>query len=316
MVATFIYRMSGAGHCARNLWAERTGVEGIAKPSWLNEAAEEGKEQEHIVKRRLIREGWQIEEGGICEKCKKEFKEVREGIHVEVIAGNIRLIGHMDGYAAKDGVKRILEVKSMSQYEFDRWMKGKFEEFPVYADQLTCYNKADGNNKSLYAVKNRNNGYLDITLLDNPPSDFKTIIQNIGRSTSKEMPNSNPDFNLLTCKRCAYKKLCVKPIEEMSVQTKAVLTKACNLWREGNTEAENGNTKINIAKETLMEHALATNLDKFIVNELAISLIKRNYTGYNRKKLEEMFTEKQLKPAFVDKPITPYLAISDLRKEE
>jgi hypothetical protein len=65
-----------------------------------------------------------------------------------------------------------------------------------------------------------------------------------------------------------------------------------------------------------MEHALATNIDKFIYNELQIALVKRNYTGYNRKRLEEIFTAQQLKPAFVDKPIDPYLAIVDLREDK
>ena len=312
----FIYRISGAGKCSRSLWAKRTGVEGEPRPAWLQESANEGKEQEKIVKRRLIREGWEIEEAGVCEKCLKEFKEEREGIHVEITVGNIRLIGHMDGRATKDGVKRILEVKSMSQYEFDRWMKGRFDEFPVYADQITCYTEADKNNKILYAVKNRNNGYLDIMTLNEPPSNFKSIIQNVGRSTSREMPISEPDFNSFACKRCEFKKLCIKPIEAMTVQTKAMLTKACNMWREGDALVKSGEEKVDKAKEILFEHALATNIDKYIYNNLAMSIIRRNYTGYDKKKLEAMFTKKQLAKAYVDKPVNPYIIVSDLNKEE
>ena len=312
MANNFVFRMSSAGKCPKALWAQRTGVEGEPVPAWLADAAEEGTVQEAIVKDKLRKEGWLIEEGGKCTKCTGHGTK---GIHVDMTYGNMFIVGHMDGTATKDNEKRILEVKTMSQFEFDRWMKGGFDAFPAYAAQLSCYMEAYGLTKALYAVKNRNNGYLHKTLIDKQPVDFKSVMQQIGRSTAKEMPDVEPDFETFACRRCAYKKLCIRTKEDMVVQNEAALNDACEIWREGNAEMESGEAKVKQAKAVFLEQAIATHLKKYTYNNLAVSMVERNYTGYDKKLLEELFTVKQLKPALVVKPIAPYVTVTDLNKE-
>ncbi len=312
--SNYMYTISGIGKCAKALWAERNNVVGEPAPEWVKSSAEEGAMQEAVVKNKLRKMGWIIEEGAECEICNNE----RKGIHVELDYKGISMVGHMDGRANRidDVDKRVLEVKTMSQFEFDRWIKGKFNEFPVYAAQLTTYMQADKTNKALYAVKNRNNGYLDILILNEPPMKFTDVIKNVELSTHKEMPGIEADFTTFECRRCTFKKaLCIKTKDQMVVQNEAELDEACKLYREGSSEIESGEVKVKQAKKILLEHTIAVKMKKYIYNDLAISLIERGYKGYNAKKLEELFTEKQLKPALVEKPISAYITITDLSKE-
>jgi hypothetical protein len=164
----FMISMSQSGKCARALWAMRTKVVGEDKPSWLDDAAEEGNLHEPIIKNKLRKLGWEIIEGGECKKCQNG----RKGIHVDFTYKDVFFVGHMDGIARRDGKTYVLEVKSMSQFEFDRWMRGKWEEFPDYAAQLTCYMKAENNYNALYAVKNRNTGYLFTMIQEGAPAKY------------------------------------------------------------------------------------------------------------------------------------------------
>jgi hypothetical protein len=315
MSNNYVYTISGIGKCAKALWAYRNNVKGEPVPEWVKSSAEEGTMQEAVVKNKLRKMGWTIEEAEVCKKCNNE----RKGMHVELDCGDIHMIGHMDGRAQRvdDTSKRVLEVKTMSQFEFDRWMKGKFEAFPVYAAQLTTYMQADKTDKALYAVKNRNNGYLDILVLNEPPMKFTDVIKNVELSTHKEIPDIEADFTTLECRRCAFKKaLCIKTKDQMVVQNEAELDEACKLYREGSVELESGEAKIKQAKAILLEHTIAVKMKKYIYNNLAISLVERGYKGYNAKKLEELFTEKQLKPALVEKPINAYITIVDLNKDK
>jgi hypothetical protein len=316
MTIKFSFRSSSAGKCPKALWAERNKIKGEPKPAWLQDSADEGTIQEAIVKTKLRKIGWEISEDEFCKKCKAQFGDDRKGIHVEITYGNITVFGHMDGTATKDNIKRILEVKTMSQFEFDRWIKNKFDAFPAYASQLTTYMEAYGLNRALYAVKNRNNGHLDITLIDSAPLKFEDVLRNLALSTLEKIPEREPDFNTFECRRCSFKKvLCTKTKEQMVVQNASELDTACQMFRDGTVEIEKGNAKINQAKAILLEHTIAVKMKKYIYNDLAISLTERNYKGYNAKKLEELFTAKQLKPALIDKPIDPYITINDLSKE-
>src|SRR3972149_4120415 len=139
-----IYRMSSAGKCARALSAERLNFPAEQVPEWLEIAAREGNKHEEWIKEELTTEGFNIYD---------------EQIEVILEYPAFTLIGHIDGKTRDAGNyrlnNRLLEIKTMSQYEFDRWMKGRFIEFPAYAAQITCYMKATELTGVLYLVKNR-----------------------------------------------------------------------------------------------------------------------------------------------------------------
>jgi len=108
------FRMSSAGKCPRALSAQLLGVEGEAIPDFVMRAAEEGN--------------WH--EARIIEKLKEQDNIFDQQLEVVLEYPSFNLIGHIDGkvqdYDLQRGVK-LLEIKTMSQYEFDRWMKGRFE---------------------------------------------------------------------------------------------------------------------------------------------------------------------------------------------
>ena len=141
-----IYRMSEAGKCPRALSAMRLGYEAEPKPEWLERTANEGNWHEQRI---------------IEELRADDIAVVRQQEEVKLDYPLFTLIGHIEGtiYDHKD-TEDLFEVKSMSQFEFDRWMRDYFRAFPHYADQLALYMEGSNLHQCLYIVKNRNNGYL------------------------------------------------------------------------------------------------------------------------------------------------------------
>jgi len=240
-----VYRMSSAGYCPRRLSAIRLGKESTAPPIWLETAAEEGKWHEKRIKNQLIQEGW---------KVVGDQQEMR-------IEGKLfDLVGHVDGIVSNDHNTYLLEVKSMSQFEFDRWMRGKFDEFPNYADQLTCYLKASGLEEALYIVKNRSSGYMQRWFIDAPPSDFDTIYQKLyGVEMAAQvgkMIEAEYDAASIECRRCEFKALCIPEAIPMEAVTVTELTAAAEKWKEGKRLSDEGNRLMAEGKEILEGHAL------------------------------------------------------------
>ena len=113
-----IYRMSSAGKCPRALSAIRLGYEPEAAPEWLERAAEEGNWHEDRIKQGL-REG----DG---ETTKLDVYD--EQLELTLEYPSFTLIGHIDGkvrnipyyFNVNAPENKLLEIKTMSQFEFDR----------------------------------------------------------------------------------------------------------------------------------------------------------------------------------------------------
>ena len=309
-----IYRMSSAGKCPRALSAERQGYEPEPAPKWLEQAANEGNWHEMRIKTEL-REGGNL--------------VIDEQLEVRLEYPDFILLGHIDGKAADTlTATKLLEVKSMSQFEFDRWMKGRFEKFPEYADQLTCYMEATGLGEALYIVKNRSSGYVDRQVLVQQPSDMRAIEgkfaaiedwlgRNVKAGAREGVYPAEFDPNSLECCRCNFKYLCIVSKEEMTRATEAELTEAARQIREGKRLAAEAEGLLSEGKRIFMEHTVATGIDKWQFNDLVIILVKvKEKLDYPKSKLLEVFTEEQLKPASVIKLPYEYVRIDDLRKEQ
>lgn len=271
-----VYRGSALYPCRAKLAAVRLGLP-KEDPPWLKQAAEEGKEHEQIIKRKLREEGWGIEDNEVCPKCQEMFGDIRSGYHYEIKFDGAMIVGHSDGRIGSPGVEKLqrLEVKSCSQFEFDRWVKGGFLEFPTYARQATAeWHGMSDCDRMLYIVKNRNLGTKTEDWLDGPPADIKVIkgdilaIEEWLRGTKPGMalesiPVEWKQYDPLSyeCKRCPWQRAlgCVKAITFGEV-SKKILDEAARKWLDADTRKKEAEKEIESAKEVFLTATLAKEL--------------------------------------------------------
>lgn len=307
-----IYGMSEAGKCPRALSAQRLGYEPEPAPEWLERTAEEGKwHEERIVQ--LI----DSDPSGVV-----IFDRQQE---VALYYPSFSLVGHIDGkitdlnWEVFEGT-RLLEIKSMSQFEFDRWMKGGFEAFPQYAAQLTCYMEATGLGECLYIVKNRNNGYEDRRTIVEPPCKLNIdiiykLIDVENHVLGNELVLKEFDPNNIECKRCEFKYLCVKTKEDMTQATVTELLEATRIVREGRRLMAEGEVLFNEGRDRFKEHTIATGVNKWRFANLVLNLLPVHKESYDKKKLLELFSSEALEPALKVQDYEQF-RIDDLEKEE
>ncbi len=323
-----IYRMSSAGRCPRALSAIRQNYWSEPAPVWLATAAEEGKWHEERIVKEL--EAGSIDVPGYGKIPWAITSRQRE---FEIECPSFILRGHIDGRADPSnsplGVDvKLLEIKSMSQFEFDRWMKEGFRGFPEYADQITSYMEVEGSNETLYIVKNRSSGYKNVGVLTKQPGSISAIISKLtaiedylarwvdpGARDGTYPAEFNP--NSIECRRCEFKYLCAPEPKELTPIEEAGLISASEDWRVGKALTAQGRELMDRAKEVFGEHTKATGIDRWRFAELAINLVKVKETlAYPKRKLLEVFTEEELAPASEIKLPYEYIKVEDLRKEE
>jgi len=299
---TRMYRMSGAGTCPRALCAEMLGYSRAPTPGWLAKAADEGKWHEgRIVKELIDDHGYQISD---------RQKEV-------IIHGDgFELTGHIDGIVSKDGTTRLLEIKTMSQYEFERWKKGGFNEFARYADQITCYMDGLGLNKALLVIKNRSSGYMEQREIPHTPSDPDTIYNRL-LAVEKCVAKSElypSEFNPadIDCRRCFYRsQVCLEYDKSaLSPATETELLHAAVLVWEGKAQIDEGKAKRDEGKDTLAAHLSSVSPDKpmsftiggVIISRFRVPAYGDSIISYPRKRLEEVVPEDFLSQVRANKP--------------
>jgi hypothetical protein len=211
----------------------------------------------------------------------------------------------------------------MSQYEFDRWMKSRFEAFPTYASQLACYLMATGMSTALYIVKNRSSGYIDRQVIreDSMLTTFESIDNKIAHIEEcvaiGTLVDINYDPDSIECRRCGYKSLCVPEPKVFNTVPESKLLEASENWRKGKELKAQAKALIDGAKEVFLSQTEASGQKKWRFNELAIVKIEvKEQTTYPKAKLLEVFTEEQLKPASEIKLPYSYVRIDDQRGEE
>ncbi len=284
MINKAVYRISAAGYCPRRLGAIHLGYPVTAPSYSLMAAAEEGRWHEDRIRNELIAEGLVIEHEG---ECQLQGCEGKEGVHVEGFLGNnVMLIGHMDGLILDDtssrylpsGKRAVLEVKSMSEYEFARWRKERWAGFPAYADQLTCYMHLEECDKALYVVKNRNNGLKDIFVQDGTPSNYQVIrerIETVAADVQKNrLLDAEYNYDSIECRRCEFKSLCLIEGTVKLDEEKAVFYS--HQWRYAKQMEQDAQNMKEEAEHYLKGHVLANSNDstqpyKYEVNGLVIA---------------------------------------------
>ena len=172
---TPIYRASSLGNPLRCLVAARAGNTPLEPPEYLVKAAAAGNEYEGIVKDRLTKEGWVIDD-------EQGFVEVKVPLNVDGAPEYAIIRGHLDAmgiHHTDDPMDdRMLEVKSMSTNVYDKWTRHRFDGFPTYAAQLTFYMAASGK-PSLYAVICRDTDELELIPYDTAPMDVEFLYNKV-----------------------------------------------------------------------------------------------------------------------------------------
>jgi len=285
MTAKPIYRMSSAGKCPRALSAKRLGYEPVPAKPWLEQAANEGKWHELRIIDELMSSGY-----GVFDRQ----------LEVKIEYPEFVLLGHIDGKVVSNGNIRLLEIKSMGQFEFDRWMRWKFDAFPEYAVQLACYLAATKLNESLYIVKNRNTGYTARMDILGTVADLEEVVAKLTKVEHYVLHGSLApaefDPQLIQCQRCNYQHLCVTKPEPSDIDI-IELDKAVGQWRRGKQMVDEGRILMENADLTLGSYASRLDTKRFIHNELVVQLVHTKRESYSRKKLLEIFTAEQLAPA-------------------
>jgi len=296
-----IYRMSGAGACARALSAEMLGYRREPAPSWLKTSATEGKWHEQRLVSELRGRGLEV---------KGQQQEVFLKLQ------NCTVVGHIDGIVIKDGREMLLEIKSMSQYEFERWKRGKFIEFPAYADQITCYMEALGLQQAMYLVKNRSSGYIDEQILEQTPSDPIAIydrLEAVEESVQKkELYLIEYSPSSLTCRRCFYRnQICVDfDREAIPEATEAELKEAVEQVQYGSALKKSGEAIYDKGKATLGDYLSVVSPSKPMSFKFGVATTSRfkvpafgdSISSYPRERLEELVPENFLAQVRKTKP--------------
>ena len=309
-------RMSGAGKCPRALSAELLGCPCEPFPKWLEETAEEGKWHEE----RIIDE---LEQGKIAIPIygKIIVLAVSRQQEQRLEYDSFVLTGHIEGKAIyADLPSWLLEIKSMSRFEFARWMKEGFVGFPKYLDQITCYFEATGHEECLYIVKNRDTGYRDVRIIKKLDNYFETIIlrlTGVVESVAKgELYPAEFRSDSIECRRCRYKLLCIPKITAMDKATRQELDMAVAEVRDGNKLIAEGEELLKKGKYKLKKHTIASDLKKWQHNDLAMLLVnvKKQFT-YPKENLLKEYSTEELATVEKVKEAYSYLKLEDLEKE-
>jgi hypothetical protein len=309
-----VIRMSESGHCVRALTAQYSGkYEDVKRPipTWLEEAANEGKMHEIWIKAQM----------------RDNFDVFDEQLELKIEQDNFILLGHIDGKCVNLETNtpiELLEIKSMSEYEFQRWMHGKFEAFPQYASQLACYVTATGLNDVRYIVKNRSSGYKDINILnDNFPvaENYDKILRKCEAIYQHLQDNTLPEVEYngtsLECKRCFYDKLCIPPAEDLVFLDDGQLRSATIKYREAVTKMEEWKQIIDEQKKIFRNQLEKARIKKFTSNWLAVQLIEvKPRIDYPKKNLLSVFTEEELRGCESVKEGYSFLRIDDKQDEK
>lgn len=312
-----IIRMSGSGDCPRAMTADLSGKYKFterAKPSWLETSAEEGKKHEIWIKEEL-------EDKGFC--------VFDEQLELRIEFPEFILLGHIDGkcnHEDKPWINELLEIKSMSEYEFQRWARGKFSQYPYYASQLACYATATELQNIRYIVKNRSSGYKETLQLnwDTFPvkEEFTKVVNNckmiVDCIDHDKLPEIEYDGDTLQCRRCSFDKLCIRETSDLqTIINNKELIEATTRYREAIEKVEEYEELVKIQKDIFKTQLEASGISKIMCNQLILQLITvKPRVDYNKRKLISLATGEQLLQSAVQKEGYTYLLVSDKTKEK
>ena len=212
----WIFRASAVGSSIRELAAAMLGYEPLPAPDYLMAAAAAGNAYELVVKAMLRDQGHRIS---------------GEQSQIEIPVGDDAVIrGHLDSWhiVDEDNTDRILEIKSMSESVFARWVRSGFDSFPEYAAQVTCYMEGAGGRPAVYATINRDTNQLLTRILDEPPVPFTEVADRVLRAVQAADEGVLPTCDRKSPYMCPYHYLCDFPdvqVEKLQGESESILAR-------------------------------------------------------------------------------------------
>jgi len=307
------FSMSRIGGCTLELSAQLLGHE----PKWnpgvlerMNLAAREGTKQEEWIAEELSNQGY-ILESGSCQPCG------REGIHVELDLGSYTSKGHVDRFIIESIVVgqrlQVVEIKTMSRFQFDKWKRRGFKAFLKYEYQISCYMHATGL-PALYVVKCRDTGQMDLTVLEIPPLELSEIRNHIAGADqyARGRKLGECDGRDLSCQYC-YLKMPkeVVPTPELS-NPEMVL--AVQNWRKGKILSVEAEELIESSKSMLL--GLAKVSGQLMVDGVEIKYVPPGFTNRTDTKELKLHVSEEVWEA-AQKPSNrgEYITMKDSKEE-
>ena len=298
-----IYRMSESGQCPRALGARRLRYDPMPELEANIRIMREGSRHENLVIEDLTEDGYHI------------YDRQRE---VTIETPLLILQGHIDGIASKNGDTRILEIKALGKFTFQKYRSKGLELFPEYQSQITCYAEAT-NLPILYVVKDRDSGELIKTKLSKPPLHIDSILDKLNVVELHVMDRALPDAEFLDnnkCYWCRFKFLCSKPEPKQESEEVNIinLVEAAKIYTDAQQLRKEAEEKIDWAKEVLIGHAKENKISKYRVSDLSVS-----YRGQTTKEYLDSVLLKKDSPEIYQKYVRhskPYDDFSIRRLKE
>lgn len=303
-----LFRMSAAGYCPKRLSARLLGTAASSPPPWLSSSAEEGNWHEARIKQELRDLGCVVDNEQL--EVKLEFPEFLMVGHID---GTIQLSKAVLSSSSpfelvfwntrpKDldlSQVHLLEVKSFSFLEYQRWTNGEFANFPHYAAQSVCYERALSKGIMVYAVKDRSNGARRLYVIKGEQSSMPAIVdklQEVVYFTSKgQLAPAEYDIDSIECRRCEFRIQLCAPIKAQVDD--AVIEQAAANYIEGRAMEKEGKALADEAKDLLVKFANDKGYNRWDVGGYTVS-----YSHYPRetisiKRLGELMPREQFEEA-------------------
>jgi len=284
------FRMSECGHCPRQLTYKYLNYPAAELPVWLETSAREGK----------LHEGWlldQLRADDIAIYGEQDYLTIDTQLFL--------LEGHIDGYENDHGIERVVECKTMSQGEYQRWGTQGLEAFPQYAAQITAYMTASGLPCRLI-VKNRNTGTthgLDPRdtgyFFSTPPLAMENILYTLGLVAqsiqAKELYEGvqfDPDS--LECKRCRYAALCTPPPPVLPEAQEAELRQAVADYRAAKAVADAAGETIDKVRNLLKQYTESSPTHSVMFDDLVAKVYPVRFVSYPKAEVEALLDKETL----------------------
>jgi len=200
------FRMSAVGYCIKQLVLARLGYDRIPSPPHLAMAAKEGHLHEAAAVEQMTEDGW--------------FFSGRQST-LTVQRPLFTVIGHPDGIAVTPESFQVgsigpeatvlVEMKALSNGQFERFTSGMWENFPHYADQLSMMMEAT-KLPAIYRLKNRNTGAVRWFDIPEPPSKVPEILAKLTQveilARKERIPDCAYGQGSFECTACPYRYAC------------------------------------------------------------------------------------------------------------
>ncbi len=298
-----VFRMSSAGYCPKRLSAMLLGKPETAPPSWLATAAEEGNWHEQRIKGELRELGCEV---------------IDEQKELSFVCSDFTLLGHIDGRVRLSqkvldsplfevcsdskvdlDLFMLLEVKTFSFLEHQRWLKGMFEAFPNYKAQSDCYLDALGLDSKTYATKDRSGGTRHLYITKDEVSSVPGVIEKLTTvvqcATEGELASAEFDPMSIECRRCQYRATLCSPAKV--VVTDAKVIEAAADYLEGSAMKKLGNELTDSAKDILVAFAQQNNTIRWDAGPYSVGYSHYPRESISIKRLEGIMPREQFDEA-------------------